>query len=77
VRFPDPKPFDFMREAEFRRQRCEIIVGYARAKGIDATLPKVIRQFRIWNSWYEGRLATGYLMRQTGVKYISTGDRKA
>jgi hypothetical protein len=56
--------------ARERWKECQLISDYARGRGLDATPVKVNRQLKIWRRWYRGGLATGYLMRQTGVKSI-------
>jgi hypothetical protein len=57
-----------------RRRQCVVIARRARDKGLDADPARINRQFRIWLRWYEGRLATGYLIKATGVRRIK--DRK-
>lgn len=57
--------------ARLRWIECQHISDHARKKGIDATPVKVNRNLPIWRRWYHGGLATGYLMRQTGVQFIS------
>lgn len=51
-----------------RRIRCSEIAEKARLMGFDVTWRTVSRQYKIWERWYQGRLATGYLIRQTGVR---------
>jgi hypothetical protein len=60
--------YDYQLAAADRRIMCEKIAGTARERGLDANWEKVNRQYRIWLLWYRGQLATGYLIRQTGVK---------
>lgn len=56
--------------ARMRYKRCQDISTMARAVGIDTTPERVNRKFATWERWAQGRLATGYLMRITGVKRI-------
>lgn len=62
---------DYQQEAMERRTMCLLITDYARKKGLDTNPVKVNRQFKHWIAWYRGTLATGYLMRLTGVKRAS------
>jgi hypothetical protein len=59
---------DFESEARTRWDRCVRIADHAQRQGLLATPEKVNRNFTVWTRWDEGRLATGYLMRMTGVK---------
>lgn len=63
---------DYQAEAMERRTMCLIITERARSHGLDTNPEKVNRQFRHWLRWYRGHLATGYLMRLTGVKRVSS-----
>lgn len=51
--------------------RCEAIARRARERGFDVTPHRVNRSFRQFVAWDEGRLATGYLIRSTGIKRIT------
>lgn len=62
---------DQIAAARARWKLCQEISDYARARELDTTPPRVNRQLLIWERWYRGGLATGYLMRQTGVRFIS------
>lgn len=61
---------EIQRQVQVRKDTIGKIVIYARHKGLDATFDKVNRNFRLWSEWYYGRYATGYLIRQTGVRKI-------
>ena len=63
-----PKPIV---AARMRYKRCQEISNMARALGIDTTPDRVNRKYDVWERWIQGRLATGYLMRLTGVKRIA------
>ncbi len=54
--------------ARERWNRCIGIAGKARLAGLAATPAMVNRRYDVWCRWDEGRLATGYLMRMTGVR---------
>jgi hypothetical protein len=64
-------PADYSAIARARREYADKIVSHAMTAGLDTTRNKVLRQYRVWVSWHEGRLATGYLIKQTGVKKCS------
>ncbi len=49
-----------------------LIYDRARVCGLDTDPNKIIRQFKWWIRWYRGDLATGYLMRMTGVRNVSS-----
>ena len=51
-----------------RRRRCEAIAAKARHQGFDVTWERVNRHYAWFTRWDEGRLATGYLIRRTGIK---------
>lgn len=61
------------READmvYRRRRCEAIAAKARHRGWDVSWERVNRHYAIFCRWDEGRLATGYLIRQTGIKRLA------
>lgn len=61
---------DQLAAARARWKLTQEISDYARARGLDTTPPRVNRHLKIWERWYRGGLATGYLMRQTGVRFI-------
>jgi hypothetical protein len=63
---------DYQQEAMERTSMCLIITERARNLGLDTNPAKVNRQFRAWLRWYRGQLATGYLIRVTGVKRIAS-----
>jgi len=58
------------RKARERWTDCQRIAKIARDKGLNATPKMVNHRYDVWRQWAEGRLATGYLMRMTGVKRI-------
>lgn len=61
---------DYQVEAADRMIMCQKISDAAKLNGLQADALKVNRQYRAWLLWYRGRLATGYLIRTTGVKRI-------
>jgi hypothetical protein len=62
---------DYVANGMTRRRRCEAIAAKARFLGFDVSWERVNRQFTIWRRWDEGGLATGYLIRQTGIRKMS------
>lgn len=56
--------------ARMRYKKCQDISDMARFIGLDVTPERVNRKFDVWERWSQGRLATGYLMRITGVHKI-------
>lgn len=56
--------------ARIRWNRCTDIASKARLMGLKASPEMVNRRYDVWCRWDEGRLATGYLMRMTGVRRI-------
>lgn len=56
--------------AEERKRMVTSITRHAREQGLDADEQLVARQYAWFLRWYEGVIATGYLMNRTGVKYI-------
>lgn len=62
-------PGRYQELAERRRNRAEDIAREASRRGLDTTPERVLRRLREWEDWYQGRLATGYLMRMTGVRF--------
>lgn len=56
--------------AEERKRMVTSITRHARAQGLDADEKLVARQYAWFLRWYEGVIATGYLMNRTGVKHI-------
>jgi hypothetical protein len=62
---------DYAGEARLRWAMCIAIAEHANALGLNATPRKVNKNFTIWRTWKEGRLATGYLMKLTGAKYVT------
>lgn len=63
---------DYQVEAADRLIMCKKIADAAKLNGLDADHLKVNRQYRTWLRWYRGQLCTGYLIRMTGVKRVST-----
>lgn len=61
---------DYLVEATIRWQRCITIANKAREQGLGASPEMVNRKYDRWCAWDEGRLATGYLRRITGVRNI-------
>jgi hypothetical protein len=59
---------DFEQESRIRWQLCCRIAEKAQRLGILATPAKVNRNYLAFTRWNEGRLATGYLIKTTGVK---------
>jgi len=57
-------------KAAKRRATAIAIVGHAVTAGLDANLPMVLRNYHLWLEWHQGRYATGYLVRKTGVRRI-------
>ena len=57
-------------EARARWLRCQQIARGAQVIGLDATPEKVNKRLDVWERWYQGRLATGYLIKMTGVQRI-------
>ncbi|MGH9436819.1 MAG: hypothetical protein ACRD22_02750 [Terriglobia bacterium] len=75
ARFPADNSEDdpytpYILRARERWDNCVAIAAHARSRGLDATPEKVNFNYRRWVMWSEGRLATGYLMRMTGVTRI-------
>lgn len=60
--------------AEERRRKVLAIVKHARSQGLDANKALVGRQYKWFLRWYEGVIATGYLMNRTGVKRITLDE---
>lgn len=58
--------------AERRRNDCKQIAITARECGLDVTWERVNYNYATWVRWAEGRLATGYLIKLTGVQYLPT-----
>lgn len=56
--------------AEQRRAECEVIAEHARDEGLNTTPAHVNMHFRRYRQWHEGNLATGYLMKLTGVRRL-------
>lgn len=59
-----------------RRARCEAIAYKARRFRLDVDVDKVSRHYEWFVRWDEGNIATGYLMKRTGVRRIATRDTK-
>lgn len=62
-----PKPIVL---ARMRYKRCQDISTMARFLGLDVTPERINRKYEVWERWAQGRLATGYVMRITGVRRI-------
>ena len=54
--------------ARQRREYCQRIVDHAGNSGLSVTYDMVSRNLRIFKRWYEGGLATGYLISHTGAR---------
>lgn len=65
---------DVVLAVEYRKRMIGQIVKHARSQGLDADSDMVNKHYPWFLRWYEGVLATGYLMNRTGVKRI--GVRK-
>lgn len=63
-------------ECATRRQRIVQINSYARGKGLDTTTAIVARHLQWFERWYAGGIATGYLIKRTGVTRINTTDSR-
>lgn len=63
-------------KARERRETAIAIVGHAITSGLDANLPMVLRNYHLWLEWHQGRYATGYLMRRTGVRKLPPPPEK-
>lgn len=61
---------DYQLEAADRMVMCKKIADAAALNGLAADALKVNRQYKVWLRWYRGHLATGYLIRMTGVKRV-------
>lgn len=59
-----------------RREECKRIAIFAREYGLDADWQFVNRHYAWFTKWYYGGIATGYLIRRTGVKRIPPSERK-
>lgn len=68
-----PEMDDVATRAASRKAKAETIVTYANHAGLCADLPMVLRNFHVWQEWYLGRYATGYLIRKTGVRKAPNG----
>ncbi len=62
---------NYRKEAHARWQRCQQIAHGAQITGLNATPEMVNRKLAVWERWYQGRLATGYLIKITGVQRIN------
>lgn len=65
---------DYTRLALQRWQDCKVMSDAARFAGLDAKPELVNRHYARFCQWYEGRLATGYLIRVTGIQRINKGS---
>lgn len=52
-----------------RRIQCDMIAERAQASGLDVDWRTVNRHYRTFLRWYTGNLATGYLIKRTGIKH--------
>lgn len=59
-----------MQEMSERRDRCERIAAKLRAMSFDVKWERVNRHYLVFIRWDEGRLATGHLIKQTGIRRI-------
>lgn len=57
-----------MAEAVARREYASRIQSRLLGMGYGVMLNRILRNYRVFVSWYEGRLAFGYLIRQTGIR---------
>lgn len=55
---------------DHRKRMVEAMTRHAREQGLDATEALVSKHYDWFHRYYTGVLATGYLMRRTGVKRI-------
>jgi hypothetical protein len=62
-------------EARKRWEDCERIAEKARKRGLRARADTVNFQYDRWKRWDEGRLATGYLIKMTGVQRYRDGEK--
>ena len=68
---PDGAYRDTVLALEYRERMCEQMTKHARLQGLDANLPMVQRHYKWFLRWYEGIIATGYLMGRTGVQRMT------
>lgn len=68
MKFPEPHEATI-----YRRQMCRAIAAALYRQGYDVDWRKVNRNYIIFRRWYNGRLALGYLIRQTGIKRLPEG----
>lgn len=59
-----------------RREECKRISLFARERGLDADWQFANRHYDWFIRWYYAGMATGYLIRRTGVKRIPPSERK-
>lgn len=63
-----PQYRDVLLALNHRKRMVEAMARHAQSQGLDATEEKVNRHYVWFLRWYEGVIATGYLMNRTGVK---------
>ncbi len=59
-----------------RFERANYLASAARAKGLDVTVARVYKHIDLFERWYSGLLRTGYLINATGIKRMTTDDKK-
>lgn len=59
---------EIQRQVMQRQEFVRKVVLYARHKGLDASFESVNKNLNLWQRWYTGNLATGYLIRATKVR---------
>ncbi len=67
---PDGVFRDAILQVEARRRMVESITSHARDQGLDANVQMVDRHYAWFVRWYEGVIATGYLMNRTGIQRL-------
>lgn len=70
----NPQYRDIILALEARKQLVVNMTAHARARMLDVTEDQVSRHYKWFWRWYEGRLATGYLVNRLGLKRIG-GNR--
>lgn len=59
---------DHVAEARWRAERVPLIQAKLLSLGYGVIRDRINRNFAVFNRWYEGRMALGYLIRQTGIR---------
>lgn len=57
-------------EVSIRARMCRTIAARARRFNLDVTPERVDRHYDWFIRWYHGGIATGYLIKRTGIKRI-------